>query len=149
VHVLTERTRLKLASGRAAAKVIDGDAIVIDTVTGRYYSLEGSGEAAWSLFVSSATLGEAAEALRARYDAADTDVLADVIRLAEQLLDENILELAPETAGAVPVRTDNGAPQEYRPPAVTVFRDMEDLLAFDPPLPQTDTTVWSAESRDA
>ena len=45
--MFTETTRFRLASERAVAKVIDEDAIVIDTITGRYYSLEGPGEAAW------------------------------------------------------------------------------------------------------
>ena len=46
-----EKTRFRFAADRAVAKVVDGDAIVIDTVTGRYFSLEGTAEVAWSLLV--------------------------------------------------------------------------------------------------
>ncbi len=40
----------------ATAKVIDGEAIVINVVTGRYYSLEGPGALAWALLAAGATL---------------------------------------------------------------------------------------------
>ena len=35
--------------------------------------------------------------------------------------------------------------EAYAPLAVTVFRDMEDLLAFDPPLPVSDVSVWTTD----
>lgn len=143
--MLPDHARLTLASGRAVAKVIDGDAIVIDTVTGRYYSLEGTGEAAWSLLVSSLTIRAVAEALGERYDTAGADVLEDVRRLAGELLAENLLEEASGAAEPAPPRPPAGAREPYTPPELTVFRDMEELLAFDPPLPATDFPAWDAE----
>jgi hypothetical protein len=137
-----EDRRYAFASERAAMKVIDGDAIVIDTVTGRYYSLEGTGEAAWSLLTASLALHEVAEQLARRYEAGDADVLADVTRLADQLVEENLLivsDAQPATVPAAPA----GDREPYTAPALTVFRDMEDILAFDPPLPQPGT-VWTA-----
>ena len=123
-------------------KVIDGDAIVIDTVTGRYYSLEGPGEVAWSLLTASLTLREVAEQLSARYESGDADVLADVTGLADQLVEENLLVATDEGPVEAPGAFD-GERQPYAAPSVTIFRDMEDILAFDPPLPQPGT-VWTA-----
>jgi Coenzyme PQQ synthesis protein D (PqqD) len=140
-------TRFQLAADRAVAKVVDGDAIVIDTITGRYYSLEETGEAAWSLLVASHTPAEAAEALRERYDTGDADVVADVWRLAQELLDENLLVEAPEAEpGELPAF--EGTPGPYTPPELAVFTDMEDLLAFDPPLPVADVSVWTAKPEE-
>ena len=139
-----EDERFKLAGGRAVAKVIDGDAIVIDTVTGRYYSLVGTGETVWSLLVSSLTLEEIAEALRERYDTGDADVLAEVRRLAKELVDENLLVPAAAADAQLRPTASAAGPAAYAPPEVTVFHDMEDLLAFDPPLPVSDVSVWGA-----
>ena len=142
--MLPESTRFRFASERAVAKVIDGDAIVIDTVTGRYYSLEGTAEVAWSLLTSSLTIGEVAEALRARYETGEADVVADVSRLAQELVDESLIVEAPDAPGSAADATEEPA-GDYSAPTLTVFRDMEDLLAFDPPLPVADVNVWTAK----
>ena len=81
-----EDARFRLAADRAVARVIDGDAVVIDTLTGRYYSLEGPSQIAWSLLVASASIGEVAWAMRARFDTGDADVTGDVARLADDLV---------------------------------------------------------------
>ena len=142
--MLPETTRFRFAAERAVAKVIDGDAIVIDTVTGRYYSLEGTAEVAWSLLTSSLTIGEVADALRARYETGDADVVGDVSRLAQELLDESLVVEAPEAEASTPPPSEEKA-DEYSAPTLTIFRDMEDLLAFDPPLPVADVSVWTTK----
>ncbi|HEX4521458.1 MAG TPA: PqqD family peptide modification chaperone [Gaiellaceae bacterium] len=139
-----ESARFRLAADRAVAKVIDGDAIVIDTITGRYYSLEGASETAWTLLCASYSLAEAAEALKARYETGGADVISDLGTLATELVAENLLVPADGVEPpAAPTRPD-GPPVPYTTPALTVFRDMEDLLAFDPPLPVSDVSVWTA-----
>jgi hypothetical protein len=142
-----ETARFALAAARAVSRVIDGDAIVIDTISGRYYSLEGTGETAWTLLVASHSVGEVAAALRERYEVGAADVEADVSRLADELLAENLIEPAPEGAiGAPQAEVEARDPRlPYSPPLVTIFRDMEDLLAFDPPLPSASASVWTAE----
>ena len=144
----TDQSRYAFAADRAAAKVIDGDAIVIDTITGRYYSLEGTGEAAWALLVSSLSLSDVADALRERYDTGTADVLADVRRLADELVSEHLLVEAPNGAQTAPAPAFEGTRAAYAPPTLTIFRDMEEILAFDPPLPGANTTVWTAEPRE-
>jgi hypothetical protein len=139
-----ETTRFRFAADRAVSKVVDGDAIVIDTVTGRYFSLEGTAEVAWSLLVASHSPAEVAAELRERYEAGNADVLADVSRLVEELVAQNLLV---EASGAEtvdgPVFAGDRSP--YSAPELTVFTDMEDLLAFDPPLPVADVSVWTAK----
>jgi hypothetical protein len=139
---LPDDVRFRFAAERAAAKIIDGDAIVIDTVTGRYYSLEGTAEAAWSLLTASLSLAEAARALAQRYEVSEAEALADLRTLADELLAENLLVPAPD-AQAPELGARQAAPAPYTRPVLSVFRDMEDMLAFDPPLPQPDA-VWTA-----
>ncbi|HWE81416.1 MAG TPA: PqqD family protein [Gaiellaceae bacterium] len=125
------------------ARVIDGDAVVIDTITGRYYSLEGPSETAWSLLVASASLAEIAAAMRERFDVGEADVPGDLERLASELVAENLLRPT-DSPGEKPEPYD-GEKAPYVTPTVTVFHDMEELLAFDPPLPVADVSVWTAE----
>lgn len=144
-----DENRYRLVAGRAAAKVIDGDAIVIDTVTGLYFSLAGAGETAWTLLSASHSVREVAAALAERYDTGSADVVADVQRLAEELVSEHLLERSDdEVPPAASPDYDRGA-APYSPPTLTVFRDMQELLAFDPPLPGANTTAWKAESHEA
>ena len=145
--MFTDETRFQVCTERAVAKVIGDEAIVIDTVTGRYYSLEGSGEVAWTLLAASLSLAEVAEALGERYEVEPAVALADVRHLAEELVDEQLIRVADGTVGG-PTPELNAAHNGYVAPSLTVFRDMEELLAFDPPLPGANTTVWTAERHE-
>ncbi|HEY4348831.1 MAG TPA: PqqD family protein [Gaiellaceae bacterium] len=148
--LLPENARFRIAADRAVARVIDGDAIVIDTLTGRYYSLEGTSQVAWTLLASAVPLSTIAAELRERFETGDTDVLGDVSRLAAELVGEKLLVEAGEAEGNEPAVPSDDAPRSpYAPLAMTVFRDMEDLLAFDPPLPVADVSVWTAGSGPA
>jgi hypothetical protein len=138
-----EDTRFRLAADRAVARVIDGDAVVIDTITGRYYSLEGPSQTAWSLLAASASLSEAAAAMAERFDVGDADVLGDLERLASRLVAENLV--TPTDVPGEELEPYEGEKAPYATPTVTVFHDMEELLAFDPPLPVADVSVWTAE----
>ena len=140
-----ETTRFRIAGDRAVSKVVDGDAIVIDTITGRYFSLEGPGEVAWSLLITSHSPAEVAAALQECYETGDADVLGDVSRLVEDLVGQNLLVEAPAGAEAQDPAPFEGERSPYSAPTLTVFTDMEDLLAFDPPLPVADVSVWTAE----
>jgi hypothetical protein len=133
----------------AVAKVIDGEAIVINVVTGRYYSLEGSAAVAWEALAAGATAAEAAQALAAAFDVEAAAVEGDAERLAEELRDEDLLVLVDEAPTRLPAATDavaRGAAERppYAAPRMVTFSDMEELLAFDPPLPPTDSELWPA-----
>lgn len=136
----------------ATAKVIDGEAIVINVVTGRYYSLEGSGAIAWAWLAAGATLGEAAAALADRFGVDAARARDDVAPLADELVAEQLLVRGDGAVAGAPdpalgqsegLRAVGGA---YAPPKVVRFTDMEDLLAFDPPLPATDAELWPARA---
>jgi hypothetical protein len=143
--------RHRLNAETATAKVIDGEAIVINVVTGRYYSLDGPGGVAWSLLVGGATAAEAGVALAERYDVEPDRAASDVERLAGELVAEDLIvqgrngdgpsDLSPAAAGAPP------AP--YAAPVLLTFTDMEELLAFDPPLPPADYKVWESSEQQA
>jgi hypothetical protein len=136
--------RHRLNDDVAAAKVLDGETIVINVVTGRYYSLEGTGTLAWALLAGGATAAEAGEALAARYGVAATAAADDVEALAARLVAESLLAPRDEDEAAATADLPEVEEAPYAAPTMMAFTDMEDLLAFDPPLPPTDGELWEA-----
>ncbi len=59
--------RICVNEREVAAKVIDGEAIIINLTKGTYYSLEGVGGAAWSMLAAGHSLDEAAQTLAKHY----------------------------------------------------------------------------------
>ncbi len=141
---MSAELRHALNSEVATAKVIDGEAIIINVVSGRYYSLEGAGGLAWTLLAGGATFAEAAGVLGDQYEVDSARAQADLERLAAELLDEQLLVRAEGAApAAVPEAPAQRAP--YQGLRLVTFSDMEDLLAIDPPLPPTDAELWPAQ----
>ena len=134
--MLTPDTRLSVRTSDVAAKVIDGEAIIINLANGLYYSLAGVGAEIWTLIEDERSLGEMAAILCTRYAVRDVDVAVDLERLAKDLLDENLVAIAPADGQppATPAAPPVGA-RAYEAPALQIYRDMAELLALDPPMP--------------
>jgi Coenzyme PQQ synthesis protein D (PqqD) len=142
--VLRPEVRLRLRADEVAAKVMDGEAVLINLTSGVYYSMDGTGTAVWELITARCTLREIAEALVARYDVAGPRAQADIQRLATELIEEQLVEVddGPVTGQTGVGGTPTGSREPYRVPELQVYRDMADLLALDPPLPDLPTTPW-------
>jgi hypothetical protein len=128
--------RFRLNDGTATGKVIDDEAILINVVTGRYYSLVDAGCVAWIRLSTGGSIPEAVTAVLERYDADPQTVTADVPALVSELLDQGLLVEADESiSSADDLAPPGGTRLEYTGLELLTFTDMEDLLAFDPPLP--------------
>jgi len=127
-------TRLQPCESEVAARVFDGEAIIINLATGSYYSMVGAGGLVWQLIEQHCSLGEIAEQLSAHYDVTLEVARADVGRLIAQLLEHGVVMTSTETAvrGALPQAEQRSA---YSSPSLSVFTDMRNLLALDPPMP--------------
>ena len=128
--------RLRPNLADVAAKVIDGEAIVMNLTTGAYYSLDGVGALVWELLAQGHPVGMVAEAVGLRFSAESPAILADVSRLAEELQHEGLLLPAGELTDTPPaIPPSSGERQPYRSPELNKYTDMADLLALDPPMP--------------
>lgn len=132
--------RLRLNHDAVTGKVIDGEAVIINVVTGRYYSLEEAGCVAWVQLTAGASADDVVTAITERYDADPGQVARDLEALVEELRAEELLLPAGETdssfaSAETPLAPVDGEPRPYDGLRLQTFRDMEDLLAFDPPLP--------------
>ncbi len=136
--------RLSANKAIAASKVYDDEAVVINTVTGRYYDLEGAGADVWALLDNGTSVSQAAAELTRRYDVDAQTAGRDVERFVAVLVEADLVvatESGDEPAPAETTPASEGR-RAYIPPTVTTFTDMEDLLAADPPMPASYTPVW-------
>ena len=140
--MLTLQSRLSPNKDEVAAKVMVGEAIMINLSNGTYYSMDGVGGAIWELIEREHSLQEMAAVLVARYDVETDGAQADVERLAAQLVEENlVLPYEGEPAQKEPPpELENNLP--YESPSLNIYRDMADLLALDPPMPGFQEPVW-------
>lgn len=148
--MLTRHTRLRPNEKEVAAKVLDGEAIMINLTSGAYYSMDEVGGLIWEMIDARHSLGEIVAAVIARYDVSSEPVQRDVQRLAAQLVDENLVMVSDDEAplGA----SEAPEPQQklpYTSPNLNIYRDMADLLAIDPPTPELQEIVWKEPDDDA
>lgn len=132
--------RFRVNEKSVAAKVIEGEAIIINLETGVYYSLDGTGGEVWSLLEGHHAVDFVIASLAARYGVPEERCGADVRALVDQLLEEDLI--VPTDAAATGSPVIEGAGDGYVPPRLNVYRDMGDLLALDPPVPGLEPIPW-------
>jgi hypothetical protein len=120
-----------------AAKVLDGEAVIIDLARGTYYSMDGVGAVVWELLEAGRTLAELTTAVTRSYGVSAERARQDLRSLVEDLLAEDlIVEVDAEKPRSAGERDEPGAGGEYEPPKLHVYRDMADLMVFlEPPTP--------------
>lgn len=97
----------------------------------------------WEMIAANHTLEQVVSTVVHRYDVALDQATADVLRLADELLQENLVKLAANDALPTAFAPNRAAAKEpYESPVLNIYRDMGDLLALDPPTPGLDTFNW-------
>jgi len=136
-------TRFEVNEELVAAKVMDGEVVIINLSTGSYYTSNDVAGTLWPLIERRCPVAAMIELLCSHYDVAPARAAADLERLLHLLEAEQIIR--PASAPASSSLPAEGAPAErqpYRVPEVEVFRDMAQLLALDPPMPDVGDIPW-------
>jgi hypothetical protein len=124
-----------------SAKVLDGEAVIINLSTGVYFSASGSGALAWALLEAGHDRAGIARGLAERFDVSVDRVDGDLGAFLDELRRHELA--VPGAAGGEPAAVDvdlDGA--AYGPPTLEVYTDMSDLLALDPPMPGLADIPW-------
>jgi hypothetical protein len=130
-------------TARVAAKVMDGEAVIIDLVTGTYYSLANTGGRIWQLIEAALTMDEMAQQLAADYGIPHSRATGDIEALLAKLAAEHlIVPVTNAEGGARPILSPRATDAEYVQPELQIYRDMQDLLALDPPMPGLQDIPW-------
>lgn len=143
-RVLDDADRFALNRSEVAMQIIDGEAVAIDVVTGKYHGLGAVACGVVNLLSLGADLGQVRAVLEARYPEALDRIAADLRGLVHQLLDHRILV----PAGSAPPIAELPAVFEglaYVPPELETYEDMAELMALDPPMPTVLDSPWNGE----
>lgn len=140
--MLTPQSRLRRKDEEVVAKVMDGEAVIINLANGMYYSLDNVGGLVWALIEDGCRMDEIAAAIAARYEVASAQALEDVLQLAAHLLREELVAI--DEAKELPPRAAPASESQvpYASPQLHAYSDMEDLLALDPPTPGLTDISW-------
>jgi hypothetical protein len=131
------KQQLTIRRGEVAAKVIDGEAILINLSTGLYYSMGKVGGRVLSLIERNFNVADIAAAIAAEYEVPAATAGSDVEALVAQLVAEQLIDVAPASAVSKESPKTAGAPVKgtYTKPELRKFSDMAEIFAMDPPLP--------------
>jgi len=142
-----EHIRVVVNSPSVVSEVIEGEAVIMNLATGRYYSCLGVGGEIWSLIEGGATKARIHQDILARYavepatlESAFEAFLSDMkehhlVRIEAVPESGTVAETQAEEAEATPSK----AP--FQMPTLNVHSDMEDLLLLDP-IHDVDETGW-------
>ena len=131
-------TRLRLNDEEVIGQVLDGEAIVINLATGSYYAMPDVGAFIWEAIEAQCSLEEIALRVNANYDVSLEQARADTLAFAERLIDEGIVAPVSDARGDRPALAPPTQRAPYAAPQLTVYSDMRNLLALDPPMPSVD-----------
>lgn len=139
-------SRFRINEREVTAKVIDGEAIIINLAKGLYYSLDKTGAEAWVLIGAGHSLNECSEILSSRFSEPVDRVRSDLAALLGELVSHNLVS---SVDGVVPDAGVTLLPppgDPYDTPVLNTYDDMADVLALDPPLPQVEFDKESWET---
>ena len=138
-----------------AAKIVDGEAILIHITTGNYHSMDNVGGFLWGHLDEGRTLEECANLICENYDVEFARASDDVNRIVESLQAAGLIQPrtadtnAPCSSSAVQHSPLTPADQRlgYEAPCLHHYDDMKDLLALDPPMPGVGPMSWDDADR--
>jgi len=121
--------RYRLNTPDVVHETVDGEALIIHTPSGVYFSLLGTGEHLWNALLAGHSASEIAAAYTDGTDVTTTGVLTAVEDFVENLVTEELLVPSDQQveSGKLP-----SAPQPFSIPTVQKFTDMQELLLVDP-----------------
>jgi hypothetical protein len=142
--------RLQVREEEVAAKVMDGEAIIINLANGIYYSMDKTGGLIWEMVQAGHTLHETLSAVTSRYNVSHEQAHRDLEQLVGELIQENLI-IPSQDGRPTPVESLPDFPEklQYELPKLNIYRDMGDLLALDPPTPGLGLTPWKETDEEA
>ncbi len=130
-------------TAEVAAKVLDGEAILINLSTGTYFSIDKVGCRIWEMIKKGYNQREITEAVVAFYDVPVEKAKTDVELLISELIKENLIMVTDDSRPVAKYQMPlSGQKLPYDQPKLNIYRDMADLLALDPPMPKLDNAPW-------
>jgi hypothetical protein len=129
-----------------AAKIIDGEAIILNIANGLYFSMGEVGALVWERIEAGCSSDDIRDAVVAHYDVDAARAGEDVAALLHTLLEAGLV-LRTEAHGTPTTHSPTADRLPYVRPELHRYDDMVDLLALDPPMPGLGDTRWRDPSK--
>jgi len=140
--MLSLTQHVKPNSEEVAAKVMDGEAILINLSNGIYYSMDKVGAVVWEFVEKNFSPEQMVASITSRYEVEAKAAQADVENLLNQLVEEKLILESNDLPGTGEQPVELKPKEPYESPQLNIYRDMGDLLALDPPTPGLEATPW-------
>jgi hypothetical protein len=85
-----------VASECAVTRVVNGSTVLLNTDTGRYFTLDEIGGRAWSVLTSSSSIQEARDRLLAEFAVEPDELMRDLESLVASLTDQGLVQVGRE-----------------------------------------------------
>lgn len=139
---------IRIASHRVISEVVDDEAIIIDSLSGAYYSLDLAGSTVWSHLMSGPRSTESLERLLVdRFGVDESVARIDVLALVGAMLDDELVEVTADLPVDLASDEDRKV-SPYTTPTLSKYTDMEELLLLDP-IHDVDAQGWPIARDDA
>jgi hypothetical protein len=125
---------------RVISKIIDGEAIIIKLEQGVYYSLNELGSVIWKNIEEKNSSSAIIDYIVSNYSVEISRAKQDVINFLNEMDKEQLI--VPNNKSITPTVKARSDKLSYMAPQLEVYRDMEDLLALDPPVPGMNEVTW-------
>jgi hypothetical protein len=132
-------TQLRLNSPNVISETIEDETIIINLLTGTYYSLRGSGAEIWAAIQAGSSEEQLVEELVERYDADRETIASAVEDVIEELRSEELVVVDSETERSAALASNtrlNGkagaATSQFVLPSIEKYTDMQDIILLDP-----------------
>jgi Coenzyme PQQ synthesis protein D (PqqD) len=132
-----------------AAKVIDGEVIIIRLSDGTYYSMDNVGTHVWTLLETLGARPAVIETIAAWFGTPVGRVQDDVNGLIRELLAEGLIAEAAVPDGRAGMPEPPLELAAYESPRLSIHRDMGNLLALDPPTPGIDDLLLRTDTDES
>ena len=140
-------TLYRINQPSVAQETIEGEAIIINLVSGNYYSLDSVGTEVWQLVEQGVPVEGIADTLEASYNAnGKASIRSALDQLVAELLREELI-VADDTGtpqGPPSTTFPAGGPgtrRAFTTPVLNTFTDLQDLLLIDP-IHEVDEAGW-------
>jgi hypothetical protein len=126
--------------------IIDDEVVIINMLSGAYFSLGQTGALVWQALDAGLTVGQTIELVQQCYDGEPQAMAQAVTAFVAELDEEKLLALRPaggasEPAATLPVPALGRQP--FTAPVLLKYDDMEDLIMLDP-IHDVDDSGWPA-----
>jgi hypothetical protein len=88
--------------GHVLIRQLDGESVLLNLETERYFGLDATGSRMWELVTTSPTINSAYEKLQQEFEVQPEVLREHLIQLLGQLVDNGLLTVSPADVGTIP-----------------------------------------------